>query len=207
MTPPTSVRQMGATGDGATGRSAGHPDHQLDTVVVMGVSGVGKTTVADGLRRATGWAFAEGDTFHPPTNVAKMTAGTPLDDQDRLPWLAALRDWIYAHEADGFSSIVTCSALKRSYRDILREGNRSVRFCVLAADGGQLRNRVEHRQGHYMPALLLQSQFDALQPLDDDEPGVTVDAGGSPDDVVRRALDALGLPALPADQLTTGGNG
>jgi len=185
----------------------GGVDRPPDTVVVMGVSGVGKTTVADGLRRATGWAFAEGDTFHPPANVAKMTAGTPLDDEDRLPWLAALRDWIHAHEADGFNSIVTCSALKRSYRDILREGNRSVRFCALAADAGQLRDRVEHRQGHYLPPALLQSQLDTLQLLADDEPGVTVDAGGSADDVVRRALEALGLPALPADQPTAGDNG
>lgn len=164
-----------------------------DTVVVMGVAGAGKTTVAQGLVAVTGWQFAEGDSFHPPANVAKMRAGHALEDSDRWPWLSALRDWIHDHETHRQSSVVTCSALKRTYRDVLREGNMSVRFCALYAETGQLLERLEHRRGHCMPASLLQSQLDTLQPLGTDEPGVGIAAGGAADDVVRRALVALGL--------------
>jgi len=164
-----------------------------ETLVVTGVSGSGKTTVACGLAEARGWLFTEGDTFHSPENVAKMSAGTPLDDADRWPWLYALRDWVDRRESAGQSSVITCSALKRAYRDVLRAGNDSVRFCALAVDEALLRERLGQRRGHYMPATLLQSQLEVLQPLADDEPGVTVDANGPPADVVRRALAALGL--------------
>lgn len=167
-----------------------------DTVVVMGVSGVGKTTVAEGIVRATGWAFAEGDSFHPPENVAKMRSGHALDDDDRWPWLAALRDWIGAQEQAGSSSVVTCSALKRAYRDVLRTGNSSVRFCALEADGALLHDRMQQRRDHYMPASLLQSQLDTLEPLGADEPGAHVDAAGETASVVERALAALGLTPI-----------
>lgn len=168
----------------------------LDTVVVMGVSGVGKSTVADGVVRVTGWAFAEGDSFHPPENVAKMRTGHSLDDDDRWPWLAALHDWIADQESAGSSSVVTCSALKRTYRDVLRAGNRSVRFCALEVAGELLHERLRSRRDHFMPASLLQSQLDALEPLDADEPGVRVDATGDNAVVVGRALAALGLPRI-----------
>lgn len=179
-----------------------------DTVVVMGVSGVGKTTVAEGIVRATGWAFAEGDTFHPPENVVKMRSGQALDDDDRRPWLGALRDWISGQEQAGSSSVVTCSALKRAYRDVLRAGNASVRFCELEADGNLLHDRMQNRRDHYMPSSLLQSQLDTLEPLASDEPGVRVEATGETAMVVERALAALGLPTADhADSVARDANG
>ncbi len=172
---------------------ATRPDPDPVTVLVMGVSGAGKTTVAEGIADAMGWTFAEGDDFHPAANVAKMASGRGLDDADRWPWLAALRDWIGERERAGTSSVVTCSALKRGYRDMLRAGNESVRFCSLRAPEDVLRDRVRDRRGHYMPASLLDSQLATLEPLEPDEPGVVVDADGDTSAVVRRALDALGL--------------
>ncbi|MGI8531399.1 MAG: gluconokinase [Geodermatophilaceae bacterium] len=169
--------------------------HRSDTIVVMGVSGVGKTTVADGIVAATGWDFAEGDDFHPEANVAKMRAGTPLDDEDRWPWLRALAAWIGEQEQRGRSSVVACSALKRSYRDLLSEGNPSVRFCALEAGNGKLQERVDHREGHFMPPALLRSQLDTYEPLGPDEPGARVNADGSEASVIARVLDALDLPA------------
>ncbi|MGI8529062.1 MAG: gluconokinase [Geodermatophilaceae bacterium] len=168
-------------------------DGTPDTVVVTGVAGVGKSVVAQGIARATGWTLAEGDGFHPPDNVAKMRAGRALTDADRWPWLAALRDWIAVQERAGSSCVVSCSALKRSYRDVLRDGNPSVRFCALQADGEVLRGRLESRREHFMPASLLNSQLGTQEPLGADEPGVRVDAAGEPAVVVVSALDALGL--------------
>ena len=161
------------------------------TVVVMGVSGSGKTTVAKELARRRGWEYAEGDDFHPAHNVEKMRAGIPLTDEDRAPWLRALAEWIGEHERSGRSVVLTCSALKRSYRDILRNGHPSVWFAHVSADPQVLRERVEHRTNHYMPASLLDSQLATLEPLQPDEPGATVDAAGSPDDVVDEVLAVL----------------
>lgn len=163
----------------------------VECVVVLGVSGVGKTTVAKGIAAATGWVYVEGDEFHPPANVAKMRSGAPLTDADRWPWLRAVRDWI---DTSPDSCVVTCSALKRAYRDLLREGNSTLRFCALQADPAVLRARVADRRGHYMPPSLLQSQLDTFQPLQADEPGVPVDATGSSEQVAARALRALRLP-------------
>jgi gluconokinase len=161
------------------------------TLVVMGVSGSGKSTVAAELVKRLGWEFAEGDDFHPPENVAKMRAGRPLDDEDRWPWLRALADWIGEHERAGRSVVVTCSALKRSYRDLLREGHPSVWFAHVTADAGMIRERMENRTGHYMPASLLDSQLDTLEPLQDDEPGARASGSGSPGTVVDELLAAV----------------
>lgn len=161
------------------------------TLVVMGVSGVGKSSVAAELVARTGWAFVEGDDLHPEANRTKMSAGTPLDDEDRWPWLRRIADWIGEQEAEGRSAVVTCSALKRSYRDLLREGHPSVRFVHLLAAPELIQARVDARQGHYMPPSLLESQLDTLEPLDPDEPGVCVDTTGPAADVAERALDAL----------------
>jgi gluconokinase len=161
------------------------------TIVVMGVSGSGKSTVAAELVARLGWEFAEGDDFHPPENVAKMASGHPLDDADRWPWLRRLARWIGEHEQAGRSVIVTCSALKRSYRDFLREGHPSVWFAHVTADAELIRQRIQHRTGHYMPASLLDSQLATLEPLQDDEPGVTVSGAGSPEEVVDELLTAL----------------
>lgn len=164
------------------------------TLVVMGVSGVGKTSVAAELVARTGWVFAEGDDFHPWGNQQKMAAGRPLDDADRWPWLATVASWIGEQEAAGLGAVVTCSALRRAYRDVLREGHPSVWFVHLLAPPALIEERITARRGHYMPASLLGSQLAVLEPLQDDEPGVGVDTSGNPAAVADRALRALDIP-------------
>ena len=169
---------------------------QVQHVVVMGVSGVGKSTVAKGLSLTLGWTFAEGDAFHSEANRAKMTAGTPLTDEDRWPWLTSIGDWMSGEIAEGRSAVVTCSALKRSYRDLLRDGRPEVRFCHLVAGEDLVSDRMSHRKGHYMPVSLLHSQYDTLEPLAPDElaaGSVVVPVDGTAPEVLARALDALGL--------------
>lgn len=161
------------------------------TIVVMGVSGSGKSTVAEGLVQRLGWEFAEGDEFHPKANVEKMASGTPLDDDDRWPWLRTLAGWIAEHEQAGRSVVVTCSALKRSYRDLLRDGNPSVWFAHVTVDPDVLRERLQRRAGHYMPASLLDSQLATLEQLQPDEPGAEVSGAGTPDEVVEQLLAVL----------------
>jgi gluconokinase len=161
------------------------------TLVVMGVSGSGKTTVAQRVAQRLGWVFAEGDDFHPPANVAKMRAGHPLTDEDRWPWLRTLADWIGAREAAAEDAVLTCSALKRAYRDVLADGHPSVRFVHVTASDDTIRRRLEHRRGHYMPASLLTSQLAALEPLQPDEPGLTLPGDGDPDDVVSDLVARL----------------
>ncbi len=163
------------------------------TLVVMGVSGVGKSSVAAELVDATGWVFAEGDEFHTQANRDKMAAGHPLDDDDRWPWLRRLADWIGEQEAAGQGAVVTCSALKRAYRDLLCDGHPSVRFVHLTASDELVAERISARKGHYMPPTLLESQLRTLEPLQPDEPGVAVDTTGDQASVARSALDALGL--------------
>jgi gluconokinase len=162
-------------------------------VVVMGVSGVGKTTVAKGISTVTGWTFAEGDAFHSPANVDKMHSGTPLTDEDRWPWLRSIGAWMSEEIAQGRSGVVTCSALRRRYRDVLREGRPEVRFCHLAAAEDLVATRMSERVDHFMPATLLHSQYETLEPLQPDEPGVVVPVDGSAAVVLERALTALGL--------------
>lgn len=167
-------------------------------VVVMGVSGTGKTSVGQEVARRLDRVYVEGDDLHPPTNVAKMSAGTPLDDDDRAPWLAALGALLAAHHADDVPCVLTCSALKRAYRDVLRADvpPGSVFFVHLTASVEVLQERMESRE-HFMPASLLQSQLDTLQPLEADEDGMIVDVAWSLDDVVA---EVLAVPApLSAD--------
>ena len=161
-------------------------------LVVMGVSGVGKTSVAHALVDRTGWVFQEGDDLHPEANRAKMAAGHPLDDDDRWPWLRRIATWIGDRETAGEGAIVTCSALKRSYRDLLCDGHPSVRFVHLLADENVLDSRVAHRHHEYMPSSLLRSQLDALEPLAADEPGVRAETHGDPAAVAGRVLEAIG---------------
>jgi gluconokinase len=181
--------RSGGRGYGPNMSAAGTPG--TTTIVVMGVSGSGKSTVAATLVDRLGWEFAEGDDFHPPANVEKMRAGHPLDDDDRWPWLRSLAAWIGEHERAGRSVVVTCSALKRSYRGLLREGHPSVWFAHVTASPELIRDRMEHRTGHYMPASLLDSQLATLEPLGDDEPGARVSGAGSPPSVVTELLAAL----------------
>ena len=165
-----------------------------DIVIVMGVSGSGKSTVAEGLSTVLGCEFAEGDAFHPDANVEKMRTGTPLTDEDRWPWLEAIGEWISGKESRGESAVVTCSALRRVYRDLLRRGRPHVRFLHVTAESDVIPARMEHRPGHYMPPSLLASQLATLEPLGDDEPGVVITTDGTPAQVLDRALDALGQP-------------
>ena len=164
-----------------------------DIVIVMGVSGSGKSTVAKGLSTVLGWEFAEGDAFHPEANVSKMQSGTPLTDADRWPWLEAIGEWISGKEGRGESAVVTCSALRRVYRDLLRRDRPHVRFLHVTAESDVLLDRMEHRAGHYMPSSLLPSQLATLEPLEPDEPGVTVSGEGTEVEVLDRVLHALGL--------------
>jgi gluconokinase len=147
-------------------------DREGSPVVVMGVSGSGKSTVGSALAQRLRVDFLDADTLHPPANVAKMTAGKPLDDDDRHAWLQKVGDWLAAHEDGG---VVSCSALKRKYRDQLRAHCPSVEFMHLDGSQELIAGRVAARTGHFMPPGLLASQFDILEPLGADERGVTVD--------------------------------
>ncbi|MER7818638.1 gluconokinase [Streptomyces sp. NPDC096153] len=158
-------------------------------VVVMGVAGTGKTTIGPLVAAALGVPYAEGDDFHPADNIAKMSAGIPLDDADREPWLDAIGRW--AHGRAGLGGVVSCSALKRIYRDRLRAAAPDVEFLHLTGDRALIERRMAERKGHFMPTALLDSQFATLQPLQDDEAGVAVDVSGSPQEITERAVAAL----------------
>jgi len=167
--------------------------NDVDLVVVMGVAGSGKTTVARGIAVSMHWLFAEGDAFHPEVNVEKMRKGVPLTDEDRWPWMDRIGGWLSEQEAEGRSAVVTCSALRRAYRDLLRDGRPHLRFCHINGPQGVIRGRLDHRAGHYMPASLLPSQLATLEPLQPDEPGVVVSGDGTEVEVLDAALEALGL--------------
>jgi gluconokinase len=171
------------------------PIFEPQHVVIMGVSGSGKTTLARLLHERLGWPYAEADDFHPAANLDKMTAGIALTDADRQPWLEAMRDWLTEQARAGRSTLMTCSALRLAYREVLREAEGRVRFVHLTADPGLIKLRLESRAGHFMPAALLPSQLTALEPLADGEDGVVVLVDGTPRVVVDRALAALDLDA------------
>ncbi|TCC00501.1 gluconokinase [Micromonospora zingiberis] len=163
-------------------------------VVVMGVSGAGKTTVARGIAGLTGLTFAEADEFHSEANVTRMRAGVPLDDDARWPWLRALADWMAARHREGTSTVLACSALKRSYRDLLRLGPPGVDFVHLDGPTEVIRERMSLRAGHYMPPSLLDSQTATLEPLWPDERGIVLDLRQSTEALVVQAVRRLGLP-------------
>ena len=152
-------------------------------VVVMGVSGSGKSTVGAALAQRLKVPFADADDFHPPANIAKMTAGQPLDDHDRWPWLESIGVWLAEHPDGG---VMGCSALKRKYRDQLRHHARSVVFLLLEGTPEVIRRRQASRPGHFMPASLLNSQFATLEQLAPDERGVTIDVDQSVDAIVEQ---------------------
>ena len=160
-------------------------------VVVMGVCGSGKTVVGERLARALGACFIEGDAFHPPANVERMAAGIALDDADRQGWLEALAGELARAQAGGQRAVLACSALKRRYRDILRRGAPGLRLVHLAGSHDMLARRMASRQGHYMPASLLESQLAALEAPDADERTITLDAGASAESLVQSALAQL----------------
>ena len=160
-------------------------------LVFMGPSGTGKSTVAALLAGRLGWDLQEGDDLHPASNVAKMAAGHALTDDDRWPWLDRVADWIDGRVAAGRPGVITCSALKRRYRDVLRREN--VTFVLLMGDPAIVRDRLTRRQGHFMPPALLTSQFDALEMPDADEQAVRIDLDLTPQQQVDLVIARLHL--------------
>ncbi len=159
----------------------------------MGVTSTGKTTVGRLLAERTGWRFAEGDAYHPAANVAKMRSGIPLEDEDRWPWLAAIARDIAAWRRAGESAIVTCSALKRAYREVLRRAG-PLRFVHLTGDPELLAARIAARRGHYMPPSLLPSQLATLEPPESEPDVVTFDVAPPPAEIASAILSRLGIP-------------
>ena len=157
-------------------------------IVVMGVSGSGKSTVGAALAQRLQVPFADADDFHPEANIAKMTAGQPLTDDDRWPWLEALGAWLETHSE---GAVMTCSALKRSYRDVLRQHVPALGFIHLHGDRALIAQRQATRPGHFMPAALLDSQFATLEPLRSDEAGFLVDVSPEIDEIVEAAVAGL----------------
>jgi gluconokinase len=158
-------------------------------VVVMGVSGSGKSTVGAALARRLGIPFADADAFHPPANLAKMAAGTPLDDDDRYPWLDAVGQWLASHD-DG---VMSCSALKRQYRDQLRSHRSDIAFLHLTGAPELIGSRQADRPGHFMSSSLVTSQFETLEPLDPDEHGIAIDVAQSVDTIVEAFVRFLSV--------------
>lgn len=162
-------------------------------IVVMGVSGSGKSTVARALHERLGWDFAEGDAFHPQGNIDKMAAGRPLMDEDRWPWLETLADWTAERDGRGEPTVLACSALKRNYRDLLRRGGDGTYFVHVHGDKGLLLERMQTRESHFMPATLLESQLDTLEMLGPDERGIVVDIANPVERSARMVLAQLDL--------------
>jgi gluconokinase len=157
----------------------------------MGVSGSGKTTVAAELAHRLGWQLAEADMFHSPANVEKMRSGIPLTDEDRWPWLAAIAKWIDEARASGRPGVITCSALKRRYREIIIGDRPDVRLVYLKGDYDLIARRMAAREHHYMPVGLLQSQFDALEEPGPDENAIVVPIDSAPEDIVEKIVGEL----------------
>lgn len=160
-------------------------------LLVAGVSGSGKTTIGALLAGRLHWRFADGDAFHPAANIAKMRAGIPLTDEDRRPWLRAIAAWMDERIAKGESAVITCSALKRAYRDTLRQADPGIWFLHLVLDRQTAAARVAGRPAHFMPASLVDSQFADLEPLGPGEPGLAVDATLPPAAIIATVLDVM----------------
>lgn len=158
----------------------------------MGVSGSGKSTVAGILAGALKWDLEEGDDLHPASNVAKMASGTPLTDEDRWPWLETIAAWIRTHADADAPGIVTCSALKRSYRDVLKRGAEDqVVFVHLAGTRDRISGRLNARMDHFMPSTLLDTQLSTLEPIEPDEHAIVVDVGPPPAEIAARVIEKL----------------
>lgn len=157
-------------------------------VLIMGVAGCGKTTAGERLAARTGWVFRDADSFHPPENVTKMSSGIPLDDTDRKPWLAAIAAWMDERSQTGEPAVVTCSALKRVYRDALIGDRAFVRLVHLSGDKALIAERMAARKNHFMPTALLDSQFATLEPPGAEENPLVVPITLAPDAVVDAIL-------------------
>jgi len=167
-------------------------------IVLMGVSGSGKSTIGAALSQRLGWLFRDADSFHPPANIAKMSSGVPLNDDDRSPWLVAIAHWIDARCAAGAPGIVSCSALKRAYRSRIVGGRESVRLVYLNGDMGLIAQRLQARRDHFMPPSLLESQFAALEEPGADEQPLVVSIALSPQRVVDTIIERLRLAPVSA---------
>ena len=169
------------------GRVAG-----IAAIVVMGVSGAGKSTVGKLIAARLDCPFRDADSFHPRANIEKMRRGEPLTDEDRWPWLQAIAAWIAEHRAAGTTCVVTCSALKRVYRDIVTNKQSSdVRLVYLKGGFDLIESRLKARKGHFMPPGLLRSQFDALEEPGADERAITVAIDATPDEIADSAMEKL----------------
>ncbi|BCW18451.1 gluconokinase [Arthrobacter sp. NtRootA9] len=167
-------------------------------LVVMGVAGSGKSTLAAALSRQLGWSCAEADEFHPAANIAKMSQGIPLQDEDRWPWLREIRDWMTGKSREGQSTVLTCSALKKTYRQLLSEAEGRVLFLHLDGGADLIGQRMQGREGHFMPPTLLPSQLATLEPLSQEEldaGSIRLDISRSPEELVAAAVRALDLPS------------
>jgi gluconokinase len=160
-------------------------------LVVMGVSGSGKSTIADALAKRISWIYEDGDRFHPPSNVAKMSAGHPLTDEDRWPWLQAIADEIDRLCKAGQRAVIACSALKRAYREVVVHGRTDVRIIFLDGTKDLIADRLAQRKGHFMPPDLLDSQFKTLEPPDASENPITVSIDASVDVIVEDIIRQL----------------
>jgi gluconokinase len=176
------------------------PPDDVVVLVVMGVSGCGKSTIASMLAHRLHWIYEDGDWFHPQSNIEKMHHGEPLDDADRWPWLHAIADWIDATRKAGNRGVVACSALKRAYRDILIGERRDVRLVFLQGDRDLIARRLAARADHFMPPNLLDSQFKTLEPPGADERPIVVSIVPHPREIVETIVQKLGInDAVPID--------
>ncbi|MDR6686997.1 gluconokinase/shikimate kinase [Arthrobacter sp. 1088] len=173
---------------------------QQPVLVIMGVSGSGKSTVAGVLAGKLGWDLAEGDDLHPEANVAKMHSGQALSDEDRWPWLGIIAQWIREHTDAGTPAIITCSALKKKYRDVLR--GEGVVFVFLQGSKDKISDRLASRHGHFMPPSLLESQFEALEEPTEDENYISLCVSASPAEEADEVIERLGLRPLGAGSET-----
>lgn len=177
---------------------AASPPNDVAVLVVMGVSGCGKSTIAAMLAHRLGWVYEDGDWFHPKSNIEKMHHGEPLDDADRWPWLYSIAEWIDATRKTGNHGIVACSALKHAYRNILIGDRRDVRLVFLQGDRDLIARRIAMRADHFMPTDLLDSQFKALEPPKEDEQPITVSIVPHPREIVETIVQKLGMNATVA---------
>jgi gluconokinase len=174
------------------------PANDTKALVVMGVSGSGKSTIASMLAQRLHWVYEDGDWFHPKSNIEKMHHGEPLNDEDRWPWLRAIAEWIDATRHAGGHGVVACSALKRAYRDVLIGDRRDVRLVFLKGDRDLIGRRIAARADHFMPTTLLDSQFAALQEPKADERPITVSIVPHPREIVEAIVSELGSESVAA---------
>ena len=175
------------------------PSNNVSALVVMGVSGSGKSTIASMLAQRLHWVYEDADWFHPKSNIEKMHHGEPLNDEDRWPWLGAIAEWIDATRSAGGHGVVACSALKRAYRDILIGNRRDVRLVFLKGDRDLIARRIAARADHFMPSTLLESQFAALQEPQADERPIVVTIVPHPREIVEAIVSELGVESVAAE--------